>query len=223
MAITNLYPNLPGHLVEFKDGGMQLRETAVTGSSKSLLIIGTAIDGPVNEPVAVDVENVQKLFGDDVNSAGIPNGTTLTKYARQAYKAGFNDIRCMRVTGSSASATIETNSNTNTELQEFISEFNAEGNKKYTVTLDMTGVPSGKYGAIKKEDIAITHPIAGSSIANTFNIPNEIVISANQVPARGDITINYKIEVVDTSTLSTESGAVVADNTALDGTDLPSV
>ena len=62
MAITNLYPNLPGHLVEFKDGGMQLRETAVTGSSKSLLIIGTAIDGPVNEPVAVDVENVQKLF-----------------------------------------------------------------------------------------------------------------------------------------------------------------
>ena len=217
MAITNLYPNLPGHLVEFKDGGMQLRETAVTGSSKSLLIIGTAIDGPVNEPVAVDVENVQKLFGDDVNSAGIPNGTTLTKYARQAYKAGFNDIRCMRVTGSSASATIETNSNTNTELQEFISEFNAEGNKKYTVALDMTGVPSGKYGAIKKEDIAITHPIAGSSIANTFNIPNEIVISANQVPARGDITINYKIEVVDTSTLSTESGAVVADNTALDG------
>ena len=195
MAITNLYPNLPGHLVEFKDGGMQLRETAVTGSSKSLLIIGTAIDGPVNEPVAVDVENVQKLFGDDVNSAGIPNGTTLTKYARQAYKAGFNDIRCMRVTGSSASATIETNSNTNTELQEFISEFNAEGNKKYTVTLDMTGVPSGKYGAIKKEDIAITHPIAGSSIANTFNIPNEIVISANQVPARGDITINYKIKI----------------------------
>lgn len=217
MAITNLYPNLPGHLVEFKDGGMQLRETAVTGSSKSLLIIGTAIDGPVNEPVAVDVENVQKLFGDDVNSAGIPNGTTLTKYVRQAYKAGFNDIRCMRVTGSSASATIETNSNTNTELQEFISEFNAEGNKKYTVALDMTGVPSGKYGAIKKEDIAITHPIAGSSIANTFNIPNEIVISANQVPARGDITINYKIEVVDPSTLSTKSGAVVADNTALDG------
>ena len=24
MAVTNLYPNLPGHLVEFKDGGLQL-------------------------------------------------------------------------------------------------------------------------------------------------------------------------------------------------------
>lgn len=204
MAITNLYPNLPGHLVEFKDGGMQLRETAVTGNSKSLLILGTAIDGPVNEPVAIDVENVQKLFGDDVNSNGVPNGATLTKYARQAYKAGFNDIRCMRVTGSSASATIETNSSTVTELQEFISEFNAEGNKKYTVTLDMSSVPSGKYGAIKKEDIAITHPTAGSEIANTFNIPNEVVISANQVPARGDITIDYKIQVVDPSTLTSK-------------------
>jgi hypothetical protein len=204
MAITNLYPNLPGHLVEFKDGGMQLRETAVTGNSKSLLILGTAIDGPVNEPVAIDVENVQKLFGDDVNSNGVPNGATLTKYARQAYKAGFNDIRCMRVTGSSASATIETNSSTVTELQEFISEFNAKGNKKYTVTLDMSSVPSGKYGAIKKEDIAIIHPTAGSEIANTFNIPNEVVISANQVPARGDITIDYKIQVVDPSTLTSK-------------------
>lgn len=218
MAITNLYPNLPGHLVEFKDGGMQLRETAVTGSSKSLLIIGTAIDGPVNEPVAVDVENVQKLFGDDINSNGIPNGTTLTKYARQAYKAGFNDIRCMRVTGSSASATIETNSSSETTLKEFVSQFNAEGNKKYTVALPMPStIPSGSYGVIKKEDIAITHPIAGNSIANTFNIPNEVVISANQVPARGDITINFKTEVVNPTTLLTQTGAVVVNNTALDG------
>ncbi len=201
MAITNLYPNLPGHLVEFKDGGMQLRETAVTGNSKSLLILGTAIDGPVNEPVAIDVENVQKLFGDDVNSDGIPNGTTLTKYARQAYKAGFNDIRCMRVTGSSASATVETNSSTVTELQEFVSEFNAEGNEKYTVTLDMSSVPSGKYGAIKKEDVAISHPTA-NTVASSFNIPNEVTILANQVPARGDITIDYKIQVVDPTVLS---------------------
>ena len=218
MAITNLYPNLPGHLVEFKDGGMQLRETAVTGSSKSLLIIGTAIDGPVNEPVAVDVENVQKLFGDDINSNGIPNGTTLTKYARQAYKAGFNDIRCMRVTGSSASATIETNSNSVSELREFTTKFNAEGNKKYTVELPMPRtIPSESYGAIKKENIAITHPIVGNSIANYYEVPNKLTINANQVPARGDITINYKTEVVDISTLLTQTGATVVDNTALDG------
>ena len=219
MAITNLYPNLPGHLVEFKDGGMQLRDSAVTGNSKSLLILGTAIDGPVNEPVAIDVENVQKLFGNDINDNGIPNGATLTKYARQAYKAGFNDIRCMRVTGSSASATIETDSSTSTELQENTITFNVNGNQKYTATLDMTGVPSGSYGAIKKEDIAITHPIVGNEIANTFNIPNEVIISANQVPARGDITIDYKIQVVNPASLATTESSDVNSELADEGTN----
>ena len=216
MAITNLYPNLPGHLVEFKDGGMQLRETAITGNSKSMLIIGTAIDGPVNEPVAVDVENIQKLFGNDIDNNGVPNGTTLTKYARQAYKAGFNDIRCMRVTGSSASATIETSSETNTELQESILEFDAEGNKKYTVTLNNTSIPAGSIAVIKREDISVTHPIVGNTIATNFNIPNSLIIRENQVPARGDITIDYTIQAVDPTVLATKSNAVVVDNTALD-------
>ena len=204
MAITNLYPNLPGHLVEFKDGGMQLRDTAVSGNSKSLLIIGTAVDGPVNEPVAVDVENVQKLFGNDIDNNGIPNGATLTKYARQAYKAGFNDIRCMRVTGSSASATIETSSSKEVEKHSVTVEFNSKGNQKYNVALDMSSVPNGKYGAIKKDDITIFHPIKGSEVSNTFNLPNEILINPNQIPARGDITIDYKIQVIDPSALATK-------------------
>ena len=203
MAITNLYPNLPAHLVEFKDGGMQLRNTAVVGNSTSLLIIGTAIDGPVNEPVAIDVENVQKLFGNDIDAMGVPNGTTLTKYARQAYKAGFNDIRCMRVTGSSASAIVETNAATTTELVEASTEVKANGNQKHTVTLDMSSVPTDKHGAIKKENITITHPSAGSTFSTSFNYPNEVVIDANQMPARGDVTVDYKIQSVDTDTLAT--------------------
>lgn len=110
MAITNLYSNLPGHLVEFKDGGLSLRDTTIPVGAKSLLILGTATDGPINEPVAIDINTVAKLFGEDftIDSAGnkVPNGTTLTKYANQAYKAGFNDIRCMRVTGTQASASV---------------------------------------------------------------------------------------------------------------------
>ena len=64
MAVTNLYSNLPGHLVEFKDGGLQLTvdQSDVT-NSKSLLILGTAFDGPVNEPVKIDATTVSQLFG----------------------------------------------------------------------------------------------------------------------------------------------------------------
>lgn len=108
MAITNLYPNLPGHLVEFKDGGMQLvTQDEQTTGTKSLLILGTALDGPVMEPVRIDAETVSQLFGSDVDADGYPNGATLTKYAKQAFRNGFGDVRCMRVTGSSATVEIE--------------------------------------------------------------------------------------------------------------------
>ena len=107
MAVTNLYSNLPGHLVEFKDGGLQLTSTQTdTSSTKSLLILGTATDGPINEPVKIDAVTVSQVFGKEVNAEGYPNGATLTKYAKQAFKNGFDDVRCMRVTGSQAYTTI---------------------------------------------------------------------------------------------------------------------
>ncbi len=107
MALTNLYSNLPGHLVEFKDGGLQLTtSTTDTSSTKSILILGTATDGPINEPVKIDAVTVSQVFGKEVDENGYPNGSTLTKYAKQAFKNGFDDVRCMRVTGSQAYTTI---------------------------------------------------------------------------------------------------------------------
>ena len=108
MAVTNLYPNLPGHLVEFKDGGLQLTsKTVETSTTKSLLILGTATDGPINEPVKIDATTVSQVFGKEVDAQGYPNGTTITKYARQAFKNGFDDVRCMRITGTQAYTTID--------------------------------------------------------------------------------------------------------------------
>lgn len=107
MAVTNLYSNLPGHLVEFKDGGLQLTSSSTdTSSTKSILILGTATDGPINEPVKIDATTVSQVFGKEVNADGYPNGATLTKYAKQAFKNGFDDVRCMRVTGSQAYTTL---------------------------------------------------------------------------------------------------------------------
>ena len=130
MAVKNLYPNLPGHLVEFKDGGLQLTSnTQTTSNSKSLLILGTAFDGPINEPVKIDDTTVSQLFGSDVGSNGYPNGATLTKYAKQAFKNGFTDVRCMRVTGSKAY--VEVNKTTVSSTEQVDGEvvtIQAEGN-----------------------------------------------------------------------------------------------
>lgn len=208
MAITNLYPNLPGHLVEFKDGGQQLRNVAVTGNSKSLLILGTAIDGPVNEPVAIDAETVHMLFGNDVDSNGVPNGATISKYARQAFKCGFNDIRCMRVTGSPASATIVTNSVVETEAEKIDISVPSNGNKRTTIQLPLGTIPTGCYTAIT--NVVASHNIVGSGL-NTSYGAGKINIPDNIVPARGDINVDYVVQIIDPSVLATNTTSVAVD------------
>ena len=104
MAINNPYPNLPGHLVEFKDGGLQFissgDEDQVGG--KSILILGTAFDGPTNNPVKVSESGVSLVFGSELDENGRISKATITKAAKQAFRNGFTDVRCMRVTGNPA-------------------------------------------------------------------------------------------------------------------------
>lgn len=150
MAVKNLYPNLPGHLVEFKDGGLQLTTNTATVTGKSLLILGTASDGPVNEPVRIDEQTVSKLFGPEVNENGYANGATLTKYAKQAFKNGFTDVRCMRVTGSQASVNIPKVVSTTTE--------------EVTATL-VTGTVQGNAAAINMQ--LTNKPIIGETLSIT--------------------------------------------------------
>lgn len=150
MAVTNLYPNLPGHLVEFKDGGLQLTSNTEVATGKSLLILGTAFDGPINEPVQIDSTTVSQLFGSEVNEYGYPNGATLTKYAKQAFKNGFSDVRCMRVTGSQAYV----------EIPKVITET--------SVQVDGTPVTGVIQGNAAATELVLTNtPIIGSSLKIT--------------------------------------------------------
>lgn len=131
------YPNLPGILAEFKDGGLVLRNDPNPPATESILILGTAIDGPVMEPVAVDASTAEALFGKAVNPNGTSNGATLVKAFEEAYQAGSRDIRLMRVTGKPATATIKAGStvfNTDKTKDELLGL--APGNVETTFTLN---------------------------------------------------------------------------------------
>lgn len=150
MAVTNLYPNLPGHLVEFRDGGLQLTSNSEVATGKSLLILGTAFDGPINEPVKIDSNTVSQLFGSEVDKNGYPNGATLTKYAKQAFKNGFTDVRCMRVTGSQAYV----------EIPKVVTES--------FVQLDGTPITGTVQGNAAATELVLTHtPIIGDTLKIT--------------------------------------------------------
>ena len=184
MAVTNLYPNLPGHLVEFKDGGLQLTNNPNSVSGKSLLILGTAIDGPVNEPVQIDSTTVSQLFGSEVNKNGYPNGATITKYAKQAFKNGFTDVRCMRVTGSQAYI----------EIPKTISEISEE--------IEGTPITGTIQGNDAAANMQLTHtPIIGDSLKITTGINGSgtTIISSGYDEYNGTFRISANVMSKNTS------------------------
>lgn len=105
-VMQDKYPNLPGHLTEFKDGGLQLVQEANPPKTESILILGTAVDGPVMEPVKVDASTYELVFGKIADDKGIPNGATLGQAFEEAYAGGCRDIRLMRVSGAPATASV---------------------------------------------------------------------------------------------------------------------
>lgn len=214
MAVTNLYPNLPGHLVEFKDGGLQLTTdiSAEAAGKKSILILGTAFDGPINEPVKIDATTVTQLFGPEVNAKGFPNGATLTKYAKQAFKNGFTDVRCMRVTGSLASTELTKTQVTNTyEKDDTVVEYAASVSNDVVIT-----IATSTEGPIVGEVIITDN---GNRIlpANYGAFDTEITVNAESI-RRGvslDYTYNYKkyadiSEIIDDTTAHTEEANAIA-------------
>lgn len=129
-GFTDQYPHLPGHLTEFKDGGMQLTKQANPPKTDSILLLGTAVDGPVMEPVKVDSETYEAVFGKCVDSQDIPNGATLAQGFEEAYNAGCRDIRLMRISGSAANYVLKGAATSKVEDAVFEALLGrAEGNK----------------------------------------------------------------------------------------------
>lgn len=191
MAVTNLYPNLPGHLVEFKDGGLQLTSNTETPSGKSLLILGTAFDGPVNEPVQIDATTVTQLFGSEVNANGYPNGATLTKYAKQAFKNGFTDVRCMRVTGSQAYVEVPKMTTETSEEIEAFESCKIKGNSAATFQLEHTPIIADSLKVSTTPDFSSQAAITGS-----YTEDGVIPIQEGAVSKNSSIYVSYQYKVI---------------------------
>ena len=85
-------------------------------TTERLLIIGTAVDGPVNLPVKVsDAATAERLFGPATYSNGYKNpigstaddknnGATIPRAVAQAIAGGCTDIYVCRATGTNATA-----------------------------------------------------------------------------------------------------------------------
>jgi hypothetical protein len=117
MAISEQYENLPGVKVSYEDGNLYTGSEVQSASTQSILIIGTAIDGPVGEPVSVNAiggpKAAEKLFGGLLerqkvvengieSTVKVPHQGTLIRSMWEALRSGNEDVRLLRVAGDTA-------------------------------------------------------------------------------------------------------------------------
>lgn len=100
------YPGLKNVILAFDETGNVVNNQNNTGATTgSILILGTATDGPVGQPIKVNDNNIA-MFGTGLNKAGYQDGSTLVKSYKVAKQIGCNDIRLLRITGSNAKCSI---------------------------------------------------------------------------------------------------------------------
>lgn len=201
-SLGNMYPNLPGMLVEFKDGGQALKFDQSEVDTDSMLILGTAVDGVVMEPIAVDDNTAELIFGSELKDNGAPNGSTLIRAFKEARANGCQDIRLMRITGKEASVTIKAPSETIEEVKRVDENLGYTlGNTVTEITLDGTGivkesvvvVAKGKQLDAKLVNVVIGHDgvckvtiaenacDAGSIVVVEYDYSREVAVSDNNL------------------------------------------
>lgn len=216
--MQDLYPNLPGILAEFKDGGLVLRQDPNPPATESILLLGTAIDGPIMEPVAVDANTAELLFGKAVNANGTPNGSTLVKAFEEAYNAGCRDIRLMRVTGEKAVAQIKGAATTfnNDKAQNDILG-SAPGNVLSTFQLNQyvidTASVSVKAAGVElaAAQFTVTQGTPESVLGAGDGTYATVTLLADQVNAGADAYITYSYVDNGSTVTVTENAHVNAD------------
>ena len=248
---TKKYENLPGMLIEYKDGGMALKKNTSTVKTDSILILGTAFDGPVMEPVAVDDDSAYALFGESTDALGASNGATLLKAYAQARNIGCTDIRLMRVTGKTAKTQIKSAAKEVTELVRIEEDFaTVSGNDETVITLsnDNINVESlkvyvkgvllkGGY-ALKSKDLTIEAGVADANAAVTVQyahtrkvlvndemheVSSNKTITLNAVPKEGTILISNNEQEIASSKYTVEGKLITFTDETVNASDILAV
>lgn len=117
MSTIEQYEHLPGVKVDYEDGNLYTGNQVEDARTQAVLIIGTAIDGPVGEPVSVNAiggpKVAEKMFGGMLErvkvtdngqekTVKVPHQGTLLRAMWEAIRLGNEDVRLLRLDGKTA-------------------------------------------------------------------------------------------------------------------------
>lgn len=222
----NQYDALPGHKVGFKDKQVKLPRDTEPKITESILFIGTATDGPVNQPVYVTPDNVYSIFGKAVQDNGLANGATLINAFEEAWLAGARDIRLMRYSGVEATASLKAKSFQNTNIAVKVQEFVAPGNGEAEFTLPHGNIDPATFQVfaggqvIAPENFVL---VEGSNDGTTL-VKATLTILENATNMNAEITVTYSytdmvagVDADENVIFTPEVIQVVENNTDADG------
>ena len=194
------FPNLPGHMVQFRDGNLNIQNDPNPPTTESIVFLGTATDGPVNQPVPVTPDNVNTIFGKMTHPNGVANGATLIPAFEEAWNAGSRDIRLMRISGRTAVASLPTALKTrNVEKVDQAEIGVSAGNVASTFTLPHGGVIASTFkvsaNGVELPGSAYTLSVGIGSDANVTPNPEvkaTVTIKAGVTDMEAAISVSYQ-------------------------------
>jgi hypothetical protein len=192
-----IYNSLPGISAEYKDGGLIVSATnATTGS---VLIIGTAEDGPVRKVIGgISVDEAERIFG-----SAKREGATLVRAMHECYNAGCRDIRLLRATGSIASAKILGPASSRASIKAYTDVFAAasSGNTKLAVSImDDENFPEGSELYPGSVSVAVDGKTISSSLYSVNYNTGVVAFQKDVIDGGSTVVITYRrIDHTDTA------------------------
>jgi hypothetical protein len=155
MATFEQYENLPGVKVDYQDGNLYSGAQSEQSNTQSILIVGTALDGPVGEPVSVNAiggpKAAEKMFGGllerkkieengEIKTVKVPHQGTLIRNMWEALRSGNEDVRLLRIAGETAKTEIPAKGADSDVTQPLADESNNQlipGNVAFSAALNL--------------------------------------------------------------------------------------
>lgn len=204
--MQNEYASLPGHFTQFKDSDRRLREDPLASTTESVLLLGTATDGPVMQPVRVTPQTAAQIFGKMTHPNGVANGATLLQKFEEVWNAGCRDVRLMRVTGKPSALSLKGGSYTQVTEQIQQDQLGlSQGNDAVTFTLPHGGIDTSTV-VVKANGIQLAstvYTVDGGVMADPTASPavsevkGTLSLDADVTDMKADITISYEYTYLD--------------------------
>jgi hypothetical protein len=207
-SIVDKYQNLPGVKVEYEDGNLYSNQQNLQANTQSVLIIGSAVDGPVGEPVSVQAiggpKAAEKLFGGmlkkeeietgeiDPNTGQkikktvkVPHQGNLIRKMYEVLRAGNEDVRLLRISGRRAKTELHAQ-NVAAELTQLLGL--AKGNVAFSKALSL-----GQDARINSNAIEYIRELMpdGTTLLREFtgSAVNNVILNVDTTP--GSETIHF--------------------------------